>query len=201
MINDKKLGRNQGRGALIGQAGVYAAASQLCLRGQYPLFPAVDKGYDLMLDNGIRIQVKMAHLTYPKCGVRTGPTVGVRGGSGKGNYLGGAYIFNLRRSARVRENSGWKRGDFRRYEGVADFFILWGADENRFWIVPTSVKNGTIFFGRLEHPNNSNNSSYTNALKLHRNAQYESRWDLLDVNSTVEAMIEGEPTTVAPKEI
>ena len=34
--------------------------SQLCLHGHTSCFPAVDFGIDLMLDNGLKIQVKVA---------------------------------------------------------------------------------------------------------------------------------------------
>lgn len=177
MNNEHKLGRGGKLGNLKGQAGVYAVASQLCLLGHVPFFPAVDHGVDLVMANGIRLQVKIACLTYPKSGMR-------KNGTG-GNYLGGAYGFNLRRGVWDRSNNRWKRNESGTYHGVADFFVLWGIDENRFWIVPTSVKNRVIWFGRAEHPNGSNNAPYTNAIKQKRSLDYETRWDLLDVNAVV----------------
>lgn len=176
MTRETKLGRGGKLGNLKGQAGVYAVAAQLCLLGHVPYFPAVDHGVDLVMDNGLRLQVKVACLTYPNCGRINGSS---------GNYLGGAYGFNLRRGVWEKKNNRMSRTESRRYEGVADFFALWGIDENRFWIVPTSVKNRVIWFGRAEHPNGSNNATYTNAIKQKRSLDYESRWDLLDVNAVV----------------
>lgn len=151
------------------------------------MFPPVDVGADLIIDSGLRLQVKTAKLTYP-----------VAGRPPYNNYLGGAYGFCVRRGA--YENKHWNGKAKIGYADVADFFVLWGIDENRFWIVPTSIKNRVIWFGRLEHPNNSNNASYSNKRKLDRIAAYENRWDLLDVNQTVETLIESEPAQV-PKEI
>lgn len=139
-------------------------------------------------------------MTYPNSGIYAKrPNFGVRGGTVRGNYLGGAYGFSVRRGE-------WKgaeaiyRKDKKGYSDVADFFVLWGIDENRFWIVPTSIKNRTIWFGKVSHPNNSNNFSHTNKLKEDRIAQYENRWDLLDMNAAVETLIEGAAETVVHKE-
>ncbi len=187
MKNESKLGRGGKLGNLKGQAGVYAVASRLCLLGHVPFFPGVDQGVDLVIENGLRLQVKVASLTYPQCG--KGPNK---------NYLGGAYGFNLRRGVWEKEGNRMSRKDSRRYDDVADFFVLWGMDENRFWIVPTSLKNRVIWFGRGDHPNGSNNVTYTSAIKQARCLQYENRWDLLDVN-TVKNLIESSVLVPAPK--
>lgn len=181
MTKTVNLGRGGTLGNLKGQAGVYAVASQLCLLGHVPYFPAVDHGVDLVIENGLRLQVKVACLTYPDCG-RSGRNQ-------KGNYLGGAYGFNLRRGVWEKEGNRMSRKESRDYKGVADFFVLWGMDENRFWVVPTSIKNRVIWFGRVEHPNGSNNASYTDALKAKRIADMENRWDLLDTG-VVKELIE-----------
>jgi hypothetical protein len=180
-------GRGGKRGMLLGQAGVYAVASQLCLRGFVPHEPAVDYGVDLVLDNGIRLQVKVAHITYQQSSLTH--NTGARGGKVGTYFQSGAYGFNLRRGVWDRSQNRWKRNESGTYHGVADFFILWGIDENRFWIVPTSVKNRVIWFGRAESVNGSNNFIYTDALKKRRQAEYENRWDLLDVNSTVDSIV------------
>src|SRR5208337_2839549 len=44
--------------AFTGQAGVYAVASRLSLLKHAVYFPSVDEGVDIMLGNGLRIQVK-----------------------------------------------------------------------------------------------------------------------------------------------
>jgi hypothetical protein len=180
-------GRGGKRGALLGQAGVHAVASQLCLRGYVILHPEVDYGVDLMLDNGIRLQVKVAHITYQQSSLTN--NTGARGGQTGSYFQSGAYGFNLRRGVWEKEGNRMSRKECRTYEGVADFFVLWGIDENRFWIVPTSVKNRVIWFGRADSVNGSNNATYTNALKQKRSEQFENRWDLLDVNSVVQSTV------------
>ena len=180
------LGRGGTLGNLKGQAGVYAVASRLCLLGQVPYFPGVDHGVDLMIANGLRLQIKVACLTYPQCGRSSRNRTG--------NYLGGAYGFNLRRGVWEKDGNRMSRTESRDYRDVADFFVLWGMDENRFWIVPTSIKNRVIWFGRAEHPNGSNNASYTSALRKSRCEQYEDRWDLLDLDSSAKQIVE----SVAP---
>ncbi len=186
------------RTILQGQAGVYAVASQLCLRGMNPMFPAVDDGVDLMLSNGIRLQIKTARLIHPKLYV-PGNT-GSRGGRQAGYRHGGAYCFGLRRGEWLPKEKKYQRVK-RGYGEVADFFVLWGIDEDRFWIVPTSIKNRQIWFTARDYPNTANNISYTEPLKQQRLADCENRWDLLDVNKTAETLIESAPVeTLLEKE-
>ena len=77
----------------------------------------------------------------------------------------------------------------RTYEGVADFFVLWGIDEDRFWIVPTGTKQSHIWFSRLGSVNRSGNAMRFLQISNQRTMEMESRWDLLDLNST-EVLIE-----------
>jgi ribosomal protein L13 len=49
-----------------GKAGEHSVAAQLLLRGHNPFFPAVDIGADLVIESGIKIQVKTAHLRFQK---------------------------------------------------------------------------------------------------------------------------------------
>lgn len=157
-----KIGRSGKRGALLGQAGVHAVASQLALRGIACSFPNVDFGVDLILESGLRVQVKVANVTYPKTA----------------NYPDGAYCFNLRR----------KTGG---YHGIADFFILWGINENRFFVVPTREKHQAhLWFGRRGGVNRSNNAALYDHVSAQRVAAMEDRWDLLDVNAAVEKTLE-----------
>lgn len=103
-------------------------ASKLALHGLVPMFPGVDHGYDIGLENGIRIQVKSSklkfHLSYPE----------------------GTYCFDCRKfnwsspEQRVRAT--------RRYQFKADFFAFWGIDENRFWIIPTAETKTCIWVPR-----------------------------------------------------
>lgn len=166
--------RNKIRGGepfrLIGQAGVWAVASQLALRGHNCLFPAVDNGYDLMLANGLKIQVKTRYLTDRDYKA----------------YPHGMYCFDLRRPIWDKTEGRVSPTNYRSYKDVCDFFVLWGVDENRFWIIPSSIEQGTVSFGSTA--SNVSRGPLVSRCdgKAKRLALSENRWDLLDVNATVE---------------
>jgi hypothetical protein len=106
-----------------GQAGVYQVAAQLLLRGINVSFPAVDEGADLIAESGIRIQVKTTGLVY-------------RSGA---NFDNGAYWFHFTRSTRALETArlrGNKVSLTQKFSDRSDVVVLWGVDQNRFWIVP-----------------------------------------------------------------
>jgi len=104
------------RNLLQGQAGVYRVASMLCLRGLNPHFPAVDIGADLIVDGGLRIQVKSANLRTDKV------------------YPNGAYWFRLGKPKPVKGQITWVTVDF---DKICEFVVFWGITEDRFWIVPS----------------------------------------------------------------
>ncbi|SRR6266481_1497961 len=162
---------------LQGQAGVWAVAAQLAIRGHIPIFPGVDYGWDLMIENGLRLQIKTARLN----------------GQTKRGVLYPGYSFNLRKTSisSIKRMSSIARD----WTKVADFFVLWGIDENRFWIVPTTSRNtSAIRFTQYEPmPNDitgrlrgGKNLQYQQAVE--RKAAYEGRWDLLDVNRVIETV-------------
>ena len=160
---------------LQGQAAVWQVASQLALRGHNVYFPGLDEGCDLLMDNGLRLQIKSATLQSPK---------------GAPNYRNGAYCFALRRGAWLPDKKRYERTTLRSYSEVADVFVLWGIDENRFFIVPTSHKGQAIHFGKRGYQSLSNNRSKFDYVSAQRIADYEDRWDVLDVNS-VSGIING----------
>ncbi len=159
---------------LRAQAGVWAVASQLALRGHVPCFPGLDVGYDIVLGSGLKLQVKSAALRF----------------NTHMNYPQGAYGFNLRRGAWDSKAKKYSRKNYRSYSEVADFFVLWGVDEDRFFIVPTENSTRTIWFGPKSYSSNSRNKVLYDKLTAQRLADMEDRWDLLDVNSTSNALIE-----------
>ena len=106
---------------LQGQAGVWRVASELALRGLLPHFPGVDFGYDLMIDGGIRIDVKCAHLSMRK------------------PYTNGAYWFHLRKSPIVTGFNTIRRRDTQIFSCKCDFVILFGIEQSKFWIVPAAI--------------------------------------------------------------
>lgn len=114
----------------LGEAGVLRVMSELILRGHSPYKPAVDDhGVDLMLSTGIRIQVKTATLKTKKT------TLENKGG--RKTYETVAYHLRLGAS---QVGIGHKYAPRKKlYSTECDYFVIWGVDENRFWIVPSFV--------------------------------------------------------------
>jgi len=110
-----------------GMAGVYAVASRLCLLGHTPFFPSVDFGVDMMLDNGLKLQVKCGHL-------RQHP-----------GYKQGVYSFDIRKAFKIVGHTVYKHQKERTYAGTCDFVIFWAIEENRFFIIPAGSINGCVW--------------------------------------------------------
>jgi hypothetical protein len=159
---------------LQGVAAVWQVASQLALRGHNVLFPGLDEGFDLQLTNGLRLQVKSARLKIIS---------GV-------NYPMGAYGFGLRRGAWDSAEKKYKRSNYRPYSEVADFFVLWGIDENRFFILPTSHARKAVWFSRKGFESKSQNAKVFGKISAQRLSDMEDRWDLLDVSGSSEELVE-----------
>jgi len=108
----------------LGQAGVYRVMAELLLRGHRPYIPAVDDhGVDLALSTGVRIQVKTARLHTRKNWPRK-PIYHLT--------FGWAQIGRTHIPIRRKKN----------YSSECDFLIIYGVDENRFWIVPSFLLDG-----------------------------------------------------------
>lgn len=175
MNTQKHIGKEGLRTQLQGQAGVWATAAQLALRGHVPFFPGVDYGYDLLLDNGVRLQVKTARLfsTFGK----------------RDRHPQGAYGFDTR-CCKVGSD-GKMRRVLRDYSTVADFFVLWGIDENRFWIVPCNeLKGSAVIASRAKV---YDGPQYAKVRQ--RNAAWEDNWDSLDVASVTQNLVDGVTST------
>lgn len=190
--------RHTGRLA-IGQAGVFRVASELLMRGHVPSFPSVDVGCDILLDNGIRLQVKsrqlQAHPQYPQ----------------------GAYPFSTEQA--------WYKGKAmeRNWANIVDFFVFVGITEWRFFIAPVSMcsknfwirpkeftqqcvsvdamhalrEKGMTYQAIAEHLGvtdmtvirNLRKPSKLNSPRGNRHlASFEDRWELLDVNRALKAV-------------
>jgi len=110
----------------IGEAGVLRVMSELILRKHAPYKPAVDDhGVDLMLSSGLRIQVKTATLK-----TRVNRTDGKE-------FSKTAYHFTLGSAQFGNAHKYVRRA--RLYSEECDYFVFFGVDENRFWIVPSFV--------------------------------------------------------------
>ena len=162
---------------LQGQAGVWRVASELGLRGIVPNFPGVDLGYDLILESGLRLQVRSATLTIT--------------GSDKYPYC--SYLFSLNRS-RWYSGDGKERNTYaakKPFSAVADYFVLWGIDEGRFFIVPTSTKLKSIYFPKRNFAGNWIQRKQRSTKRMDdKLGAYEDRWDLLDVADISNKLIE-----------
>lgn len=153
------------RWSQIGEQGVALVIAELLGRDIIPYRPVVDDhGVDLMLGDGKRLQVKAANLSL--VWNRRGPSERK------------AYQFSLQ-----------KRGDMDtlRNDGVsyayrdiaenADFLILVGIDEKRFWVIPSAAVNGCKHIGITQHflePKVGPRFRFWQAIRAG-----EGRWDLL----------------------
>lgn len=121
-----QLGKGYVGRLMIGQAMVFRVSAELLLRGHVPSFPSVDSGVDILLDNGLRLQVKARTMTmnHPA-------------------YPGGVYPFSTKENSRKGKWGERKRD----WSKVCDFIIYVGIDENRYFIVP-SARHGVSFWIR-----------------------------------------------------
>lgn len=103
-----------------GQAAVYRVISELMFRGFRVSVPcADDHGVDLTVEHLIRVQVKSAHLGYrPTC------------------YQQGAYWFKLGHGVSAMGKNRTRSRGTRQFSAECEFVVLFGIEEQRFWIVP-----------------------------------------------------------------
>jgi hypothetical protein len=108
----------------LGQAGIHRVVSELIIRGFCPFSPAFDtEGVDVMLREGVRIQVKTTALhQYSK-------------------DKQPSYNFELRSTSWTGANRKMLRTK-RDFEKECDFIVLWGVDEDKLWVIPSRVLNG-----------------------------------------------------------
>ena len=99
---------------LLGMAGEHRIVSELLLRGYNPSIAVIDKGVDIILDNGKTIQVKT--------------TAQVKHGA-KGNSV--AIDISSTTYTRSRLKGMANPTDLR-----ADYFIVWIVPRNEFYIIP-----------------------------------------------------------------
>lgn len=121
---------------MIGKAGEYAVSSQLMYRNGNVLWPSVDMGYDLLCENGCRVQVKTAHL-------RISPSI-------TKYYPEGIYSFHFPKKRKIATSAGKVRiTDRKPMSESCDVVVLVGIEQNRYWVVPSSMLDGVqcIFMG------------------------------------------------------
>jgi hypothetical protein len=163
----------------------------------------VDYGFDLLTDAGVRIQVKSSHLymNHPA-------------------YPAGAYRFSVRENLDVRAGKQVRRRPRRNWNSLCDFFVFWGIEENRFFVVPcSSMAQGTVYVRRrivareemclravhMRDQQGFKTGRIAEELgvsmretrwllspspKSQKFGEFENRWDLLDVNSATERILQ-----------
>jgi hypothetical protein len=137
----------------------------------------------LLGHNGIRLQVKCSHLRVHSK-----------------NFQFPGYLFNLQRGAWDSLSKRYRKTAIRPYSEVADFFVLWGIDENRFFILPAKGAGQTVWFTHRGYESKSQNKRYAQKMTEGRLRDMEDRWDLLDINGTSSELIESSvPKKVAVK--
>lgn len=105
-----------------GQAGVYQVLAELILRGFRPYMPASDMGVDILLEQGIRIQVKTTMRASTHHRLREG-----------------TLLFSLAQARRVGANNTVRLVPPRIFSDACDFVVLWAIEPQRFWIIPAAV--------------------------------------------------------------
>lgn len=158
------------KSAFTGQAGVYAVAARLSLAGHSVYFPSVDEGVDIMLGNGLKLQVK--------CGRYHADT-----------KTAGRY--HVLAADKVRKYRDGKIQDVKRgYAQSVDFVVYWAIEENRFFVFPAAEVTKAVWIP----------SKVDTFLQLSEQCRshcltrrYEEAWHLLDVDAQVEeiAMMNG----------
>ena len=107
-----------------GQAGVFRVLSELILRGYRPYTPANDLGVDILLEQGLRLQVKTTMRA-----------------SSHHRHSDGTFLFTLSPGARIRAGKVVAMAP-RAFSTVCDFLVLWAIEVDRFWVVPAPVMDG-----------------------------------------------------------
>lgn len=106
----------------IGKAGEHLVAAELLIRGMAPSWPSVDEGFDLILSNGCRIQVKTARVRN------------IAAWSDEP-----VYSFHFKQRKFVAYSSGRMQERARKdFSQVCDVVVLVGLEARRFWIVPAT---------------------------------------------------------------
>lgn len=109
---------------MLGKAGEYRVAAELVLRGHMIYLPGIDNGVDIIIDDGIRIQIK--------CGQR-------HMASKYQKHKNITYNFNVRSCKYSRYSH--KILEPHPLEGV-DFVICWAIDDGEFYIIPADKVRG-----------------------------------------------------------
>lgn len=107
-----------------GQAGVHRVLSELILRGHRTYTPSADTGVDILLESGVRIQVKTTMRA-----------------SAHHRLVEGTFLFTLGQADRIIKSQVVNLPG-REFSKHCDFIVLWAIEPDRFWVVPAGVLDG-----------------------------------------------------------
>jgi len=99
-----------GDARFLGMAGEHRVASELLLKGHNPSISIIDKGIDIILENGKSIQVKTTSQLA---------------------HHGRSVALDISSTAYTRTRNKTNPTDLR-----ADYFIVWIIPRNEFYIIP-----------------------------------------------------------------
>jgi len=122
----------------------------------------------MMLDNGLKLQVKCGRLRHHK------------------GYKAGAYSFDVRKAFTIVGSTVFKHQKERTYVGTCDFIIFWAIDENRFFVIPSTSISGAVWIPSKECLM-MNRKIVTVARTI---VACEEAWHLLDVDGVAEETVE-----------
>jgi len=135
---------------IIGKAGELRVMSELLLRGFFPSLMLEISEADIILTNGIRIQVKSSFLHHSKTAK---------------NY----YSFSFR--GWKRDITGKRKQEKHELKNV-DFIILWAIKDNIFFIIPAEkIRRRYSWSIGYAHLSQRKKKSWL--------LEYENKWDLL----------------------
>jgi predicted Zn-ribbon and HTH transcriptional regulator len=115
---------NVGNGEL-GKAGEFRVASELLLRGHSIFMPTVDNGMDLVIDDGVTIQIKCGHKQP----------------YGESGHTLNCYRFNFHKSY----SKSQKEIHIVPHELNVDFVICWAIDDDEFYVIPADKIRGKTY--------------------------------------------------------
>jgi len=137
----------------IGLAGELRVMSELLLRGHNPAKSYLEQGADIVLENGLRIEVKSGHRCHYY----------YKRWEGNNREERKYYLFTLQGGARQQPQNLIE----------CDFVVLWCIDDDCFFIIPKAN-----IIGRAVGIYDTSDKSRSNRGK---HSQYKNRWDLLEV--------------------
>lgn len=156
------------RNLLLGQAGTYRVLAELLRRDVNAFLPVVDTGVDILTVRGVRIQVKATRLA--------------RRNTRSGYNQGPAYFFTpgvkTRRGGKTLE---YREYYVRRFSDEVDYVVLWGSDQDRFWIVPATVLDSL----KCLQLDPGRQQAIVGSSRIALVYQHEGRWDLLGAAPTI----------------